>query len=104
MEISAERLRAALDQGEVLALIDVREPWEFAAAKIPGSKLISLGELAERSHELDPAKPTVMICHHGIRSRNACYMLRELGFEGELLNLTGGVDAWSDIDPSVPRY
>ena len=84
-------------------LLDVREPWEFTLARIEGSRLIPMGELPDRFSELDPAAETVVICHHGARS---AYVARALGDAGyaNVLILEGGLDAYSQIDDSVPRY
>lgn len=101
--MSAADLKAALERKEPLVLVDVREPWEFDYCKIPGSKLIPLGDLQARHVELDPEATHVLVCHHGVRSMHALLMLRHFGFE-KLWNLRGGIDAWSDMDPSVPRY
>ncbi len=85
--------------------VDVREPWEFALCRIEGSRNLPLAQLAEGARELDPDVPVVMICHHGMRSLQAAYVLeRTLGF-AEVVNLRGGIDAWSlQVDPDVPRY
>ena len=71
--------------------------------RIEGSKLIPMGELAERVSELDPARETVVICHHGNRSAYVTRALQRAGF-AKVLNLEGGVDAYSDVDGSLPRY
>ena len=84
-------------------LLDVREPWEFDVARIEGSRLIPMGELPERFSELDPAAETVVICHRGSRSTYVARALGEAGF-ARVLNLQGGLDAYSDVDESVPRY
>lgn len=84
-------------------LIDVREPWEWALARIPGAELIPLGTLPGALAALDPAAPLVVYCHHGVRSQHACMYLAGQGFT-DLANLAGGIDAWSDFDPGVPRY
>ena len=84
----------------------MREPSEHARAKIDGAKLVPLGQLEGRVHELDAwrDKRIVIHCHHGGRSARACSLLREQGFE-RVENLAGGIDAWSQsVDPSVPRY
>lgn len=84
-------------------IVDVREPWEFARVSLPGARLIPLGELAERAGELDPDRPVAAYCHHGVRSRFAMALLRDLGFR-DLAHLAGGIDAASALDPSLPRY
>jgi rhodanese-related sulfurtransferase len=86
-------------------LLDVREPWEFATAAIPGATLIPMGEIPSRAHrELDPDQPTIVLCHHGARSLSVTMWLRREGFE-HVQSLAGGIDEWSrKIDPAIPRY
>ena len=81
----------------------MREPWEFGLARLEGSKLIPMGEISERVSELDPAAETVVICHHGTRSAYVTRALTRAGFR-RVLNLEGGLDAYADVDASVPRY
>ena len=103
-EISAAELKELLDAGEV-QLIDVRQPEEFAFAKIEGAKLIPLGELMSRMNEIDPARFTVFQCKSGVRSARAVEFLQQAGFTGSLKNLRGGITAWSnEVDPKVPKY
>ena len=92
----------ALDPA-VVQILDVRERWEFDRARIPGAILIPLGELVERAGELDPARPVAAYCHHGMRSLQALRFLQSLGFT-DLAHLSGGIEAYSRLDPSVPRY
>src|SRR5918997_294416 len=101
--ITPERLRERLDAGDRLVLLDVREPWEFELARIEGSKLIPMGELAERVSELDPTAETVVICHHRARSAYVTRAFQQAGF-ARVLNLEGGLDAYSSVDATVPRY
>ena len=101
--ISPGELKERLDGGDRPALLDVREPWEFELARIEGSQLIPMGELSAGVSELDPAAETVVICHHGNRSAYVAYALRQAGFT-KVLNLEGGLDAYADVDGSVPRY
>ena len=68
LEITATELKAALDAGADIQLIDVRQPDEFAFAKIEGAKLIPLGEIIARMGELDPTRETVVHCKMGGRS------------------------------------
>ena len=87
-------------------LLDVREPWEFASASIPGAILMPLGQLQARFGELEPARDRDMVvyCHHGVRSLHACMFLAGQGFGG-VANLSGGIEAWSiEVDPTTPRY
>jgi rhodanese-related sulfurtransferase len=103
-EISSTDAAALLKDGQS-RLIDVREPWEFAAAKIEGSVLMPMGDVPARAHqELDPDERIVVLCHHGARSLNVTVWLRNQGFEN-VQSLRGGIEAWSgEVDPKVPRY
>jgi glyoxylase-like metal-dependent hydrolase (beta-lactamase superfamily II) len=76
-----------------IAVLDVREPGEFAIGAITGAINIPLGQLAHRTNELDPAKLTVVHCKGGYRSSIASSLLRRAGFR-DIANLTGGYDAW----------
>ena len=105
-EITPSDLASKLAGGKPadLILLDVREPWEHATAKIDGSLLIPMGEVAARVQELDPEAHVVTICHAGMRSLNVAIWLREQGLE-KVQSLRGGIDAWSrEVDPKVPRY
>lgn len=97
-------LRRRLDAGEELVLLDVREEDEWELCRIEGSVWIPMGELSVRHVELDPDRPLVVVCHHGVRSAHAAMALEHLGFDC-LYNLSGGVERWSrDVDPGMPRY
>jgi molybdopterin/thiamine biosynthesis adenylyltransferase/rhodanese-related sulfurtransferase len=103
-EMSPHELKGKMDAGEPFELIDVREPFESEIARIDGAKLIPLGEITERLDELNRERPIVVHCHSGKRSAQAARLLQERGF-GNVYNLEGGIDAWSDqIDPNVPKY
>ena len=102
-QLSAPELKAMMDGGEPLQLVDVRTEWERETAQIGGSRLL---DQAYHDHllTLDKATTLVFQCHHGIRSQAAADYFAGLGFE-RLFNLRGGIDAWSQlVDPSVPRY
>lgn len=103
-EITVKELKARMDRGDRFSLIDVREPYEVEIARIPGAKLIPLGEIVERAGELDPNEEIILQCRSGKRSADALNRLKAKGFT-RLKNLVGGVLAWSDeIDPTVPKY
>ena len=104
-EITATELKQRIDSGDDLQIIDVREPNEYDIARIPGAKLIPLGEVVGRQGEIDPERETVVHCKGGVRSAKAIEALQRAGFRGRLLNLKGGITAWSnEVDPSVPKY
>ena len=102
-QLSAPELKAMLDKGEPLELVDVRTPEERMFATIEGSRLLDRkyhDELLQR----DPNTPLVFQCHHGVRSQQAAEYFRQHGFRN-LSNLQGGIDAWSLlVDPSIMRY
>lgn len=107
LEISARDVQNRIDAGEKLHLIDVREPHEFAVAKIAGASLVPMrqvpGELQELEKRADDA-PLIVFCHHGVRSLNVVEWLRGQGVEN-CVSMAGGIDAWSlSVDSSVPRY
>ncbi|HVZ16208.1 MAG TPA: rhodanese-like domain-containing protein [Terriglobales bacterium] len=104
-EITPEELKQKLDAGSDLTVLDVREPWEYDAAHIEGSKLIPMDQIPARvNQELNPEDYIVVICHHGIRSANVAAWMQQQGFE-RVQSLRGGIDRWSRVvDPQVPLY
>jgi rhodanese-related sulfurtransferase len=104
-EITARELKRRLDQGDELQIVDVREPNEYDIARLPGTKLIPLGQVTNRMTEIDESRETIVHCKGGVRSAKAIEALTRAGFKGKLVNLKGGITAWSDeVDPSVPKY
>ena len=102
--ITPAELKARLDRGDRIVLLDVREPAEQRLAALPGARLLPMSEAWRRVDELDADEEMVVFCHHGIRSAHLIGHLETRGF-ARLLNLRGGIDAWScEVDPSVPRY
>jgi len=102
-EISATDLKARLDKGDKLFILDVREPHEYQICNLNG-KLIPLGELTRRVNELDSSVEMVVHCRSGKRSADAIHFLQTAGFK-KLWNLKGGVLAWADeVDPRMPKY
>ena len=102
-EIQPEELKAKLDAGEDVFVLDVREPHEYQICNIDGY-LIPLGELPKRVHELDSSREIVAHCRSGVRSAKAVDFLRQAGFR-KVKNLAGGILAWSDkVDPKMPKY
>lgn len=104
-QITVSELKARLDAGDDIQLIDVRQPDEYAFASIEGTKLIPLGTIPMRKDEIDETRETVVLCKMGGRSARAIEFLEQAGFKGKLSNLVGGITAWSsEIDPTVPKY
>jgi sulfur-carrier protein adenylyltransferase/sulfurtransferase len=103
-EMTPAELKAKMDRGDDFLLIDVREPEEYAIARIPGSRLIPRASLPERLHELSSADEIVVHCKSGVRSGMAVDFLKQAGFR-RVKNLVGGILRWSDdVDPTVPKY
>src|SRR5262249_19338538 len=103
-EISAKELKTLIDKNpKSVNLIDVREPYEYDISKLPGAKLIPLGTLMDHVNELDSSKEYVIHCRSGARSAKAILQLQKLGFK-KLKNLAGGINAYADIEPSIPKY
>jgi molybdopterin/thiamine biosynthesis adenylyltransferase/rhodanese-related sulfurtransferase len=102
-EITPRDLKSRLDRGDDLFILDVREPHEYQICNL-GGQLIPLGELSRRVNELDSSREIVAHCRSGKRSAEAVEFLRSAGFR-KVLNLKGGILAWSDeVDASVPKY
>jgi sulfur-carrier protein adenylyltransferase/sulfurtransferase len=103
-DISPVQLKARLDAGDNLVLVDVREPNEWEIGRIEGATLIPVNSVTARASELSTADEIVLYCRSGVRSARALASLRELGFR-KLWNLRGGILAWAnDVDPSLPQY
>lgn len=98
--ISTRRQQGA----DSLVLLDVREPQEWAICRIDGSQLMPMQTVPVRLVELNPEHEIVCICHHGMRSAQVAHYLERHGFDN-VLNLTGGVEAWAtQIEPTMQRY
>ena len=106
LETTPQEVKRRLDAGEI-HLIDVREPHEYAQARIEGSELIPMRSVPAAVQQLDARadeRPLIVYCHHGVRSLNVVNWLREQGIES-CQSMSGGIDAWSlTVDPAVPRY
>jgi adenylyltransferase/sulfurtransferase len=106
-EVTVEQLKARLDSGRPVYLLDVREPNEFNICRIPGSVLIPLAQLPNRLHELPDRSDEadfIVHCKMGGRSAKAVKLLHEHGLT-RARNLKGGILAWIDrIDPRLPKY
>lgn len=92
-DLDPQELRALLEQGAPLQLLDVREVWEYRSGHIPGTKLIPLGELQLRYNELDAEIPVAVICQSGNRSQTGAAILAQKGFK-KLYNLREGTSGW----------
>lgn len=105
-EIEPSTLKARLDAGEALVLVDVREAYERAICDLPsvGQLCIPLGELADRVAEVPRDRVVVVYCRSGGRSESVVHFLRAQGYE-RVFNLCGGVLGWQEeVDPTLTRY
>ena len=104
-EISARELNSHLKiTADDPLLLDVREPWEFEKCSIENSQLVPMRQIPSALSQLDPDQETIVICHHGIRSRSVAAYLSSNDFTN-VINLSGGIDAWAkEVDQSMPTY
>jgi sulfur-carrier protein adenylyltransferase/sulfurtransferase len=105
LEITPRELAARLSGGDdSFDLIDVREPYEWAIARIDGARLVPLGQIPKSLSSLDKTREIVVMCRSGVRSADAVRFMQSQGF-ARVRNLAGGILRWSsDVDPRVPRY
>lgn len=89
-EISVTELAELGDQA---AIVDVREPDEWAAGHIGHARLVPLATVPEAVEQFTGA-PTYVICRSGARSGRACEFLAEQGCD--VVNVAGGMLAWTD--------
>lgn len=108
-DITVEELAQKLSQPDrQLQLIDVREPWELEVVCLPNFINLPLSDFERWSptikQKLNPEVETLVLCHHGVRSAQMCYWLRQNGFWC-VKNIAGGIYAYSvRIDPSLNKY
>jgi len=103
-EITPKELARALAANGAIQVVDVRESWEWDLGHIEGACHLPLGSVEGGLGQLDPGRPVVTYCHHGVRSLAARDVLVKAGFK-DVQSLAGGIDAWSrEIDRAVPRY
>ncbi len=96
-ELTARQAYERMGQGAVI--IDVREPYEYGAMRIPGAELMPLGSLARAREAMDPAQEMIFVCRVGDRSGLAVDLLRRAGFS-KAYNLAGGMVEW--INEQLP--
>ncbi len=104
-EFNAAQLKTYLGTcNEQPLLLDVRQPWEFDLCKIENSVSIPMAQIPSELESLDSNRETVVICHHGIRSRRVGNYLEQAGFSN-IINFSGGVSQWAKtIDTQMPTY
>ncbi len=101
--MSASQLAAHLEIASPL-LLDVREPWEFDICHIEGSINLPMAQIPLNIGRFQDSEEVVVICHHGIRSRQVALYMERQGF-AKVINMEGGVTAWArEVDPAMPTY
>lgn len=114
-ELNAQQLKTYLDHcqlepnNEQPLLLDVRQPWEVATCQIECDEInncafIPMAQIPTKIESLDASRQTVVICHHGIRSRSVAHYLEQNGFNN-VINLSGGVAQWAKmVDSQMAVY
>ncbi len=103
-DIDPPVLKARLDAGEPLQLIDVRDPVEQQVSALPGALVIPLERLGHRLKELDPQVEYILFCRTGVRSARGVRQMAAAGFQ-RVKNLRGGLNAWADqVDTHMLKY
>lgn len=95
---TTQKVREFIDRNkeEDYTIVDVRQPGEYERGHLPGARLIPVGQLADRTAELDPGKTTVVYCAAGVRSRAGASILDRAGFR-EVYSMSGGFNAWQGL-------
>jgi rhodanese-related sulfurtransferase len=103
-EITPREYAARAEAGPAPLLLDVREGWELAIARLDGVLHIPMGEIPARLGELAPEREIVVLCRSGGRSATVARFLQQQGYR-DVWNLAGGILAWSEqLDPSLTQY
>jgi len=107
LELSPTDVKARLDSGEPIVLIDCREPHEHALTRIEGAELIPMNTTPNRLQHIESLAEDALVvvyCHHGMRSLSVVDWLRRQAVDN-CASMSGGIDQWSlTVDPAVARY
>jgi rhodanese-related sulfurtransferase len=95
-------LKENLDKNNT-TLVDVREFPEFASGRVPGARLIPLGEIEKRHQEIDHNHTVYVICRSGKRGSEAQKKLKALGFPN-VVNVAGGTEAWKAANLPIEKH
>ncbi len=95
--ITPNQLKARLDKGEAVLMIDIREDEEVAAGMIPGAKHIVMGTIPERLADIPKDQEVILVCRSGSRSSHACAYLQQVHGYDKIVNLTGGMLEWNQL-------
>ncbi len=104
LEIDVQQARQWLKAKNAPVVLDVREPYEVALCRLPGSLAIPLAQVPNQLDALPRDRPILIHCHHGARSLQAAKLLRARGF-ARATSLRGGIHEWAvAFDPEMPKY
>lgn len=102
-EISARELNDRLGAPDRPVVLDVREPWEQAIARLAGTLDIPMDEVPARLAELPKDREIIVMCRSGGRSSRVAQYLEQQGYRAT--NLTGGILGWAEeVDPTLKAY
>ncbi|MEA2487729.1 MAG: sulfur-carrier protein adenylyltransferase/sulfurtransferase [Actinomycetota bacterium] len=105
-EVAPEEIRARIEAGEQIRLVDVREPEEVATGVVPGAAQLSRAHFESRIEDIvpDKSRPVVVYCATGVRSIFAARQMAELGYEN-VASMNGGFSRWKDLgyDFQIPN-
>lgn len=102
LSMTPTELKAHLDAGDTLQVIDVRNEWELEITSVPFAQHIVLDELPQQLDSVATDQPVVLLCRSGGRSMHAALFLESKGWNN-VYNLEGGILGWArEVDPSLP--
>jgi len=94
-EVSPEQLKARLDRGDDVVVVDLRQGWEYHAGHIPGAFSLFIEEVLRRLSELPTDVDIVLQCWHGHTSLDvATYMIQQGWRASRIASLSGGIAGW----------
>ncbi len=102
--LTVDEVKARLEAGDDLLILDVREPPEWQISAIEGTRRIPKDQVLHHLDELPRDRDIVVHCRTGVRSADVIRQLQAHGYT-RLYNMAGGINAWArQIDPSLPTY
>lgn len=95
IEVSPEQLKARLDRGDDVVVVDLRQAWEYHAGHIPSAVSLFIEEIPIRLNELPTEMDIVLQCWHGHSSLDvAAYMIQQGWRANRIASLSGGIAGW----------
>ncbi|MEM7342944.1 MAG: rhodanese-like domain-containing protein [Chloroflexota bacterium] len=98
-EISPDELKARIDQGDELIVVDMRQSFEYQAGHIPGAMHMFIQDIPTRANELPKDTDIVFQCWHGNSSLQASAFLIDNGWDANRVSsLSGGIAGWAQVN------